>query len=463
LTGLVNNEYRKHEVHNLARFISVMKFKDIGYRTNHPFVIADRLEDLTKPDLIRQNEKCDRNVCLYGYVRGCPLKSNINIHIPGCGDYIIHDVSYLADPCPLPTAEKKRTLDDKERLLYAPFSGVGGLIYDKDAVYIDLAGSHSHSNGDSNNQMVPTRGSNQMFNNIIETKKTIDSKLDQSKMQLFSTSEGITNQEWTQNEQDNVRVRRKAPAFDEQDDDEDDDEEGDEEDDEDDDEEDDKEEEDSNEEEEEEEEEEEQYSDEEDDVGGELNWKSNLRLKASENFQKNKRINWKSLIYGKEEQHQLISKDEILNGVSSKIDNKKNGVHLDDNEDDEDFFKISKKETKNDEKANDNTKFETNLKEWNSLKRQREEDDDDDIESKVGNPFESIKDCFVTGKWEKEKDAASRLRADADDSNSEANSDDIAEAFGDNSDEDDDEMLYGDFEDYETGQVIIINKKHFKN
>ena len=42
-----------------------------------------RYEDLTQPDLIRQNEKCDRNICLYGYVRGCPLKKNANIHIPG--------------------------------------------------------------------------------------------------------------------------------------------------------------------------------------------------------------------------------------------------------------------------------------------------------------------------------------------------------------------------------------------
>lgn len=42
LTGMVNNEYRKHEIHNLARFISVMKFKDLGYRANHSFLIADR-------------------------------------------------------------------------------------------------------------------------------------------------------------------------------------------------------------------------------------------------------------------------------------------------------------------------------------------------------------------------------------------------------------------------------------
>ena len=33
---------------------------------------------------------------------------------------------------------KKRTLVEKEKSIYAPMSGVGGIVYDKDAVYIDL-------------------------------------------------------------------------------------------------------------------------------------------------------------------------------------------------------------------------------------------------------------------------------------------------------------------------------------
>ena len=42
------------------------------------------------------------------------------------------------DPCPLPSMLKKRGLNEKERLLYAPMADVGGLLYDKDAVYIDI-------------------------------------------------------------------------------------------------------------------------------------------------------------------------------------------------------------------------------------------------------------------------------------------------------------------------------------
>ncbi len=42
-----------------------------------------RMEDVTDPENIRQNPKCDRNVCLYGYVRGTHFKPHSNIHIPG--------------------------------------------------------------------------------------------------------------------------------------------------------------------------------------------------------------------------------------------------------------------------------------------------------------------------------------------------------------------------------------------
>lgn len=67
------------------------------------------------------------------------------MNFSGCGDSPIFDMCYLPDPCPLPEKLKKRSLVDKERLVYAPFSGVGGIVYDKDAVYVELGGSHSHS------------------------------------------------------------------------------------------------------------------------------------------------------------------------------------------------------------------------------------------------------------------------------------------------------------------------------
>ena len=44
----------------------------------------------------------------------------------------------MPDPCPLPSQIKKRGLNEKERVIYAPMSDVGGLLYDKDAMYIDI-------------------------------------------------------------------------------------------------------------------------------------------------------------------------------------------------------------------------------------------------------------------------------------------------------------------------------------
>lgn len=60
------------------------------------------------------------------------------MHIAGVGDYNLAGVTDLADPCPLPSAAKKKGLRDKEKLFYAPMSGLGDLLYDKDAVYVNL-------------------------------------------------------------------------------------------------------------------------------------------------------------------------------------------------------------------------------------------------------------------------------------------------------------------------------------
>ncbi len=42
LSGVRNGKYMKREVHNLARFISVMKFRPLSWRTTHPYLVADR-------------------------------------------------------------------------------------------------------------------------------------------------------------------------------------------------------------------------------------------------------------------------------------------------------------------------------------------------------------------------------------------------------------------------------------
>lgn len=165
-------QYLKQELHNLSRFISVMRFRALEWRSAHPYLLVDRysaepvsnwllvqcqmfvvlrMEDLTSPELTRQHPCCDRTISLYGYMRGAHLQLSSHVHIPGesgwislspwsftgacprtgCGDFPISDSSVLPDPCPLPEAEKKRSLVQKERLVYAPMAGLGGIVYDK--------------------------------------------------------------------------------------------------------------------------------------------------------------------------------------------------------------------------------------------------------------------------------------------------------------------------------------------
>jgi ribosome biogenesis protein BMS1 len=40
LSGLLHGEYLRNEVKNLGRFISVMKFRPLTWRTTHPFIVG---------------------------------------------------------------------------------------------------------------------------------------------------------------------------------------------------------------------------------------------------------------------------------------------------------------------------------------------------------------------------------------------------------------------------------------
>lgn len=191
LSGLIHGQYPQREIKNLGRFISVIKFRPLQWRTTHPYIIADRFEDLTDPIQIRKNPKCDRIVCFYGYSRGTNFKNRSAIHIPGCGDFSIRDMNFLADPCPLPANEKKRSLNYKEKLIFAPMCGVGGIIYDKDAVYIDLGGSHSHtSSNETGNKPL-----NELVSLLMESQHTLDSKIAASSLQIFSRATPITSED----------------------------------------------------------------------------------------------------------------------------------------------------------------------------------------------------------------------------------------------------------------------------
>lgn len=46
-------------------------------------LMLGRMEELTNPEDVRINPKCDRKISLYGYLRGAHLKNKSQIHMPG--------------------------------------------------------------------------------------------------------------------------------------------------------------------------------------------------------------------------------------------------------------------------------------------------------------------------------------------------------------------------------------------
>ncbi|KAG8630051.1 hypothetical protein KVT40_001670 [Elsinoe batatas] len=152
LSGVVNGRYPDREIHNLSRFLGVMKNpRPLVWRNSHPYCLADRFLDITPPTSIEADPKCDRTIALYGYLRGTNLPTDAKVHVPGLGDLRVAEVEALPDPCPTPFYEdalskatgkkKRRRLGEKQKLIFAPMSDVGGVLVDKDAVYVDVKSS----------------------------------------------------------------------------------------------------------------------------------------------------------------------------------------------------------------------------------------------------------------------------------------------------------------------------------
>lgn len=179
LSGTKYGRYLQRDILNLSRFISVVKFRPLIWHNSHSYILSDRIEDLTDPESIRQNTKIDRKVAFYGYVHGTNgFRPQSLLHIPGVGDLTVQTVSALPDPCPLPTNKqdetKRKRLSEKERLIHAPMSDVGGITYDQDAVYIEMR--------TSNNQSGPGESMLESLQNIPEA---LDINLDRSSVQML--------------------------------------------------------------------------------------------------------------------------------------------------------------------------------------------------------------------------------------------------------------------------------------
>ncbi|KAI6247925.1 Ribosome biogenesis protein bms1 [Erysiphe necator] len=148
LSGVINGRYPDREIHNISRFISVMKNpRPLIWRNSHPYSLIDSFRDITHPTKIESNPKCDRTVVLCGYLRGTNFApENQRIHIPGLGDFSVSRIETLPDPCPTPYMDQaiakasgskgRKRLDEKDKKLHAPMSDRGGLKVDGDVIWI---------------------------------------------------------------------------------------------------------------------------------------------------------------------------------------------------------------------------------------------------------------------------------------------------------------------------------------
>lgn len=148
LSGVINGRYPDREIHNISRFISVMKNpRPLIWRNSHPYALVDSFRDITHPTKIENDPHCDRSIALSGYLRGSNFAAeNQRIHIPGLGDFSISLIEAIPDPCSTPHRDQavakasgktgRKRLDERERKLHAPMSDRGGLKIDGDTVWI---------------------------------------------------------------------------------------------------------------------------------------------------------------------------------------------------------------------------------------------------------------------------------------------------------------------------------------
>ena len=203
LSGVINGRYPDREVHNLSRFLSVMKNpRPLVWRNSHPYALADRFLDITPPTKIEENPKCDRTVALYGYLRGTNFPANgARVHVPGVGDLTVSGIEGLPDPCPTPFMDaqiakatgksSRRKLGEKQKLLFAPMSDVGGVLVDKDAVYIDVKTNTFNRGSDDEDSDQEDRGLGEQLVVGLQGERRLLGEADQG-VRLFRGGEAIS-------------------------------------------------------------------------------------------------------------------------------------------------------------------------------------------------------------------------------------------------------------------------------
>jgi ribosome biogenesis protein BMS1 len=113
-----------------------MKLHPLTWRNSHPYMIVDHYEDVTDPSQIKKNPKVNRKLLMYGWTRGTNWNCKQNVHFLGVGDFNIDKVGKIEDPCPI--SFKRKSLNEKDKNLFAPMSDVGNLVFEQNETYTTL-------------------------------------------------------------------------------------------------------------------------------------------------------------------------------------------------------------------------------------------------------------------------------------------------------------------------------------
>ncbi|KAI1409332.1 DUF663-domain-containing protein [Hypoxylon sp. FL1857] len=228
LSGVINGRYPDREIHNLSRFLSVMKNpRPLIWRNTHSYAVIDSFRDITHPTQIEEDEHCDRSIALSGYLRGTNFSGhNQRVHIPGLGDFTVSSIEALPDPCPTPAMEQaiakatgktgRRRLDEKEKKLHAPMSDRSGLKIDGDAIWIT---KEKGFNFDKDAEDVERGEGEELIIGLQGERRLLGQTEDG--LQLFRGGQKITS---VPEEEDTGRKNQRTARFAERDEDEDEDE-----------------------------------------------------------------------------------------------------------------------------------------------------------------------------------------------------------------------------------------------
>lgn len=496
LSGVVNGKYLKHEIKRLSLYLQRVKFRPLVWRNTHPYVVVDRVEDVTPMSKISQDNNCDRDVALFGYVRGTHLKESMKMHLIGAGDFDIAGINFLGDPCPLPggtesTADgkvvKKVSLKAKDTLLYAPMANVGRVqMSDRDGVFIELRDIHYtkrehltvldqkiHRQGkrddNDDNDDDDDEGADDaqgpglygdniardtpmgLLRNMQDVRRGVDELIQDSEMTLFPHSRPIKSSQMQDAPAASETVKKQSkyhtlPDYDSEEEDDQNDEGGHEDDDEDTDEDND------------EDDEEEGYDDEGDD--GDDDEPESAPKPASANAVKKKATSEFLARLQEQDGRDIMRRiyGDLGRGHSGGAESTTNGFDRDDtsdndddDDDNDDLFVVKSSTSKHDKYAKANARDSSRaastvaevISKWSTA---LELTDSTARNASTIHSLAAIKERCVTGSWGGENIALGVKGRNSDRDDEEGGDD------GEGGDGLDDEEIYGDFEDLETGE-----------